>query len=56
MQFEAISRLDPAERHVIQEAVESILLKHDAKRWIRTGATEPATQAQADHAGATSGG
>ena len=45
MQFEAVARLDPAERRVIQEVVESILLKHDAKRWIRPG-TEEAAQAE----------
>ncbi|MEM7357451.1 MAG: hypothetical protein AAF657_41945 [Acidobacteriota bacterium] len=45
MEFEAVSRLDPAERRVIQEVVESILLKHDAKRWIRPGTEEPADSA-----------
>jgi len=42
MQFEAVARLDPDERRVIQEVVESILLKHDARRWIRPGAEEAA--------------
>ena len=41
LQFEAVARLDPDERRVIQEVVESILLKHDAKRWIRPGVEEP---------------
>lgn len=35
LQFEAISRLDPDEKHVIKEVVESVLIKHDAKRWIK---------------------
>lgn len=34
LQFEAIARLDPGEKAVIREVVESIIIKHDAKRWI----------------------
>ena len=41
LQFEAVSRLDPEERRVIQEVVDSILLKHDAKRWIRSDMEAP---------------
>ncbi len=35
LQFEAIARLDPGEKAVIREVVESIIIKHDAKQWIR---------------------
>lgn len=34
LQFEAVKRLDPDEKHLIKELIEGILLKHDAKRWI----------------------
>jgi len=33
LQLEAISRLDPAEKHVVMEVLDGLLLKHDAKRW-----------------------
>jgi hypothetical protein len=36
LQFEAVSRLTPEERRVVQEVVEGILLKHDARRWIQS--------------------
>jgi transcriptional regulator with XRE-family HTH domain len=39
LQFEAVSRLHPDEKHVIREVVDSILLKHDARRWIQPAAT-----------------
>lgn len=35
LQFEAVSRLPPAEKQLVIEVVDSLLLKHDAKRWIR---------------------
>jgi transcriptional regulator with XRE-family HTH domain len=33
LQFEAISRLDEKEKHVVIEVLDGLLLKHDAKRW-----------------------
>jgi hypothetical protein len=36
LQFEATSRLDPDEKMVVKEVLDSILLKHDAKRWTRS--------------------
>lgn len=44
LQFEAVARLDPDEKRVVQEVVESLLLKHDAKRWIRPPAEIAATE------------
>lgn len=41
LQFEAVSRLDPDEKRVVQEVVESLLLKHEAKRWIRSAEPTP---------------
>lgn len=35
LQFEAVSRLDPDEKMVIKEVVESMIIRHDAGRWIR---------------------
>lgn len=35
LQFEAVSRLDPEEKHVVKEVVEGLIIKHDAKRWIK---------------------
>jgi transcriptional regulator with XRE-family HTH domain len=35
LQFEAVSRLSPDEKRVVLEVLEGLLLKHDAKRWIR---------------------
>lgn len=37
LQFEAVSRLSPEEKQVVIEVVDGLLLKHDAKRWIRAG-------------------
>jgi len=37
LQFEAITRLDPDEKQVIREVVESMLIKHESKRWIKAG-------------------
>ena len=34
--LEGISGLDPDEKHIVKEIVESILLKHQAKRLIRS--------------------
>ena len=33
LQFEAISRLNDEEKHVVIEVLDGLLLKHDAKRW-----------------------
>ena len=33
LQFEAVSRLDPEEKRVIRSVIESILLRHEARRW-----------------------
>ena len=37
--FEGVSRLDPEEQHLIKELIESIMLKHDAKRYFKQGST-----------------
>lgn len=37
LQFEAVSRLDPEEKRVVKELIEGMLLKHDAKRWLKAG-------------------
>lgn len=34
LQFEAIARLDRDEKKVVRSVLESILIKHDAKRWL----------------------
>ena len=34
-QFEAVAKLDPEEKKVIREVIDGMLLKHDAKRWIK---------------------
>lgn len=34
LQFEAVSRLDRDEKKVVKSVLESILIKHDAKRWL----------------------
>ena len=34
LQFEAVSRLHPDEKHVIKEVVESMLIKHESQRWL----------------------
>jgi len=33
LQFEAVCRLDPEEKKVIRSVIESILLRHEARRW-----------------------
>jgi hypothetical protein len=33
MLFEGVSRLDPDEKKLIKELIESVMLKHDAKRY-----------------------
>jgi transcriptional regulator with XRE-family HTH domain len=33
LQFEAICRLDPHEKQVVIEVLDSLLLRHDARRW-----------------------
>jgi transcriptional regulator with XRE-family HTH domain len=35
LQFEAASRLGPHEKALVREVVESIILRHDAKRWFK---------------------
>jgi transcriptional regulator with XRE-family HTH domain len=34
LQFEAVSRLNSDEKHVIREVVESMLIKHESRRWL----------------------
>jgi hypothetical protein len=34
--LEALDRLDDDELRIVEEVVDGILLKHDAKRWTRT--------------------
>lgn len=36
-QFEAVSRLDPEEKEVIRSVIESIILRHEARRWSSPG-------------------
>ena len=38
LQFEALAQLDPDEKAVVQSILEGLLLKHDARRWIKAGA------------------
>ena len=33
LQFEAVTRLDPEEKKVIRSVIESIILRHEARRW-----------------------
>ena len=33
LQFEAVSRLDPEEKKIIRSVIESMILRHEAKRW-----------------------
>jgi hypothetical protein len=40
LQFEAVAQLDPEEKAVVQSVLEGLLLKHDARRWIKTPAQE----------------
>lgn len=35
MLFEGVSRLDPNEQRLIKELIESVMLKHDAKRYFK---------------------
>lgn len=37
LQFEAIKHLDPDEKRVVKSVLESILIKHDARRWMGLG-------------------
>lgn len=41
IQFEAVSKLAPEEKRIVAEVVESLLLKSDAKRWIKAGTSPP---------------
>ena len=38
IQFEAVKRLDPQEKQVVLSVLEGLLIKHDAKKWMRSGA------------------
>ena len=33
LQFEAVSRLDPEEKKIIRSVIESMILRHEARRW-----------------------
>jgi transcriptional regulator with XRE-family HTH domain len=35
--FEGVSRLGPEEKRTVREVLEGLLLKHDARRWMRSG-------------------
>lgn len=35
LQFEAVARLDADEKRVIKEVVESMLIKHESRRWLK---------------------
>ena len=37
LHFEAVSKLDPQEKATVKELIEGMLLKYDAKRWMKTG-------------------
>lgn len=37
--FEGVSRLDPGEQQLIKELIESVMLKHDAKRYFKQNAS-----------------
>jgi len=37
LQFEAVSRIDPEEKKVIRSVIESILPRHEARRWSNSG-------------------
>ena len=37
LQFEAVKKLEPEEKKVVKSVLESILIRNDAKRWMRTG-------------------
>ena len=38
LQFEAVSRLDAEEKRVIRSVIESMILRHEARRWSQTPA------------------
>jgi len=38
LQFEAVLRLDPEEKRVIRSVIESMILRHEARRWTDAGA------------------
>ena len=33
LQFEAVSRFDPEEKHVVRSLLDGMILKHEARRW-----------------------
>ena len=37
LQFEAVARLDPEEKKIIRSVIESMLLRHEARRWSEKG-------------------
>ncbi|HXE10636.1 MAG TPA: helix-turn-helix transcriptional regulator [Bryobacteraceae bacterium] len=40
LQFEAVTRLDPEEKKVIRSVIESIILRHEARRWSSSAETK----------------
>lgn len=44
LQFDAIKHLDADEKNVVRSVLESILIKHDAQRWMKLGRTEETAQ------------
>lgn len=40
LQFEAIGRLDPNDKHLVREVLDSIISRHDARRLFSGGLTE----------------
>jgi transcriptional regulator with XRE-family HTH domain len=40
LQFEAVTRLDPEEKKIIRSVIESILLRHEARRWSSSAETK----------------
>ncbi len=41
LQFEATTRLNPEEKHIIKTVIESILLRHEAERWAASKTNPP---------------
>jgi transcriptional regulator with XRE-family HTH domain len=37
LQFEAVARLDPEEKKIIRSVIESMILRHEARRWSAAG-------------------
>jgi transcriptional regulator with XRE-family HTH domain len=47
LQFEAVSRFDPEEKHVVRSLLDGMILKHEARRW----SSPPITQSGASNGG-----